>query len=52
VLKHAYRGRGQQAATRLPQAAETGPRTALHALVEREHVALTTAHRRFTAPLP
>ena len=44
--------RAQQAATRLLQAAETGPLTALRDLVEHEHAALTAAHRRTTAPLP
>ena len=52
VLEHAYRRRAQQAATRLLQAAETGPLTALHDLIEHEHAALTAAHRRTTAPLP
>ena len=52
VLEHGYRRRVQQAATRLLQAAETGPLTALHDLVESEHAALTAAHRRTTAPLP
>ena len=52
VLEHAYRRRAQQAAMRLLQAAETGPLTALHDLVEREHTALAAAHRRTTAPLP
>ena len=52
VLEHTYRRRAQQAATRLLQAAETGPLTALHDLVEHEHAALTAAHRRTTAPLP
>lgn len=52
VLEHAYRRRAQQAATRLLQAAETGPLTALHDLVDAEHAALTAAHRRTTTPLP
>ena len=52
VLEHAYRRRAQQTATRLLQATETGSLTALHDLVEREHDALTAAHRRTTAPLP
>lgn len=52
VLEHAYRRRAQQTAMRLLQAAETGPLTALHDLVEREHTALAAAHRRTTAPLP
>ena len=52
MLEHAYRRRAQEAATRLLQAAETGSLTALHDLVEREHAALTAAHRRSTAPLP
>ncbi len=52
VLEHAYRRRAQQTAARLLQAAETGSVTALHDLVEREHRALTAAHRRTTAPLP
>ncbi len=52
VLEHASRRRAQQAAARLLQAAEAGSLTALHDLVEREHRALTAAHRRTTAPLP
>ncbi len=52
VLEHAYRRRAQQAAARLLQAAETGSLTALHDLVEREHDALTAAHRRTTTALP
>ena len=52
VLEHAYRRRAQQTAARLLQATETGSLTALHDLVEREHDALTAAHRRTTAPLP
>lgn len=47
VLEHAHRRRAQQAATRLLQAAETGPLTALHNLVEDEHAALS---ERTTAP--
>jgi len=52
VLEHAYRRRAQQSATLLLQAAETGPLSPLHDLVEREYCALTAAHRRTTASLP
>ena len=52
VLEHSYRRRAQQSGVRLLQAAETGPLTALHDLIQGEHAALAAAHRRSTAPLP